>query len=68
MRVILSAIFLYVVLFQAIGQTHPVAPRTPFNHLKVSGNIHLELVSDDTQQLILVSVERPEAVDIEADS
>ncbi len=67
MRVILSFVFLYIVLFQVIGQTRQEALEAPFNQLIVSGNIHLELVVDETQQLMMVSEGNIEAVDIKTE-
>jgi hypothetical protein len=65
MRVITSILFICIALFQALGQEQPLDLEAPFEKLKVSGNIHLELVSSDTQQLIIVSEESAETVDIE---
>ena len=65
MRMIASILFICIALFQALGQEQPLDLEAPFEKLKVSGNIHLELVSSNTQQLFIVSDENSEMVDIE---
>jgi len=65
MRVITSILFICIAFIQAFGQEQPLALKAPFEKLKVSGNIHLELVLSDTQQLFISSEENAETVDIE---
>ncbi|MEN8226989.1 MAG: DUF2807 domain-containing protein [Bacteroidota bacterium] len=65
MRLLFSIIIACFTLFQAAGQENPVYLETPFKDLEVSGNIHLELILSDTQQLIFVSEGNQEALDIE---
>ena len=65
MRAITFIFFACIALFQVIGQEQPVDLETPFENLRVSGNIHLELVSSDTQQLIFVSEGNADKLDIE---
>jgi len=66
MRLISFVFIACTTLYQAAGQENPIPIETPFKHLKVSGNIHLELVSSDFQQLIILSEGNPEELDIES--
>lgn len=65
MRLTASIFVTCFALCLAAGQENPVSLDTPFNHLKVTGNIHIELVSSDTQKLTIVSDENQDALDIE---
>ena len=67
MRLLFSMIIVCASILQATGQENPVYLETPFNHLKVSGNIHLELILSDKQQLIFKSKEDGEALKIETE-
>lgn len=55
-----------IALIQVVGQENSIPIETPFKHLKVSGNIHVELVFSDSQQLFILSEENPEELDIES--
>jgi hypothetical protein len=64
MKLLSIVIISILALTQAAGQEKTIPLETPFSLLKVSGNIHLELVSSDTQQLILLSEEKPEDMEV----
>lgn len=64
MRLLAILIIICFALSHAAGQESPVSLDAPFTHLKVTGNIHLELVSSDTQKLIITSTENQDALDI----
>ena len=64
MKVLSFVIIAFIALIQAVGQEKSNPIETPFSLLKVSGNIHVELVSSDIQQLIFLSEEKPEELDI----
>ena len=66
MKLIYFFIIACTALYQAAGQENSIPIETPFKYLKVSGNIHLELVSSDSQQLFILSEDNPEELDIES--
>ena len=49
---------------QVTGQERAVSLDSPFTHLKVSGNIHLELVLSDSLHLTVLSEENLDALDV----
>ena len=66
MRYILSIIFACFALSLVTGQDNFISLDEPFSNLKVTGNIHLELVASDTPQLIILSGGNPEELEIES--
>ena len=66
MKLLSFVTFLFIALTQVVGQENSILLETPFKHLKVSGNIHLELVSSDSQRLFILSEENSEELDIES--
>ena len=67
MRAIASFLLVFAAIFQVYGQEQLLSLETPFDHLRVSGNIHLELHKADAQQLIFVSEINTDELDIEND-
>ncbi len=60
MRIFLSLFLLASSLLSVTGQDAPEIIKTPFNRLKVSGNIHLFLVQDSIQGLAYKKGVKPE--------
>lgn len=67
MRVIITVSILSMLLLPVSGQQHIHKLNTPFEQLKVSGNIHLTLFPSDTTYLEFESEEFPESLTIEQD-
>jgi len=55
MRLLLSLTLTCASILHANGQDNSMAFKSPFDHLKVSGNIHVELIVSDNQELVFVS-------------
>ena len=64
---ILAVSILSVLLLPATGQQHIHKLNTPFEQLKVSGNIHLRLVPSDATFLELETEDFPELLTVEQD-
>jgi hypothetical protein len=58
---------LFVLLLPAVGQQHIHKLSAPYEHLKVSGNIHLRLLPSDVTYLEFESAEFPESLTISQD-
>ncbi len=50
------------------GQDNLIAHNAPFSQLKVTGNIHVDLVNSDSLLLYIESVESQEALDVETEN
>lgn len=55
MRLLLSIALLCASIIHANGQDNSIEFKSPLYYLKVSGNIHLELIFSDRQELVFVS-------------
>lgn len=64
MRLTALSILVTLVLNHAAGQDHTVPITSPFNQLKVSGNIHLQLVPSHEQHLTFASKDQLAALEI----
>jgi hypothetical protein len=67
MRVTITVSLLFILLLQAAGQQHIHKVNAPFDHVKVSGNIHLRLVASETTFLEFETEDFPESLTIEQD-
>jgi len=67
MRVIITVSILSILLLPAAGQKHVHKLNTPFEELKVSGNIHLILLPSDTTFLEFETEEFHELLTVEQD-
>jgi len=67
MRAIFIFFILNVLLFPAAGQQHIHKLSAPYEHLKVSGNIHLSLLPSDATYLEFKTAQFPESLTISQD-
>jgi hypothetical protein len=67
MRLIITVSILSILLLPAAAQQHVHKLNTPFEELKVSGNIHLILLPSDTDFLEFETEDFPESLTIEQD-
>ncbi len=67
MRTITIITVVCLTLSQATGQESTLTLDTPFTHLKVSGNIHLELMLSESHYLTSSSKESLDALDVKYD-
>jgi len=66
MRTILSILLLAVLILPLSSQDTLLSLETPFEHLKVSGNIRLELIPSDIQELEFAVDQDREAIKLES--
>lgn len=67
MRLIALLVLFCMAASQVVSQESSVDIDTPFTRLKLTGNIHLELVPANAQKLIFTSVANQDALNIESD-
>ncbi len=64
MRILLFLAFVCTVILHANGQDNSMEFKAPFDHLKVSGNIHVELIVSDKQELVFISEENGDDLEL----
>ena len=65
MRSTLLLIIGFLAVLHLHGQQSETSLSEPFNHLKVSGNIHLDLIVSDTQKIVCHTGDIPGNVEVE---
>jgi hypothetical protein len=65
MRIILTYSIFLIIQIAASAQGYIVSAENDFEEVKITGNIHLQLVSSDSRQLVFEGDKVPEKLDIE---
>ncbi|MDF1575523.1 MAG: DUF2807 domain-containing protein [Bacteroidales bacterium] len=65
MRALTSLIVLCLFLLTSSGQEYQIPLEQPFEKLKISGNIHLQLVASDSLSLVVEEESMPEILEVE---
>jgi hypothetical protein len=65
MRTLITLFILWIIHFTVSGQGYILTAESPFEQIKVAGNIHLELVASDTMLLQFEGETPPEHLDVE---